>query len=72
MGRSVVPEMQTLPQISSKYLYCFDKEANLQWSQPYSKVKAMCIKLDELIDIIRADQNNLGKNEEVLAMEILD
>ncbi|CAF3566808.1 unnamed protein product [Rotaria socialis] len=55
MSRIVVPEMQTLPQVSSIYVYCFDKEANLQWSQPYNKVKAVRIKLDELIDMIRAD-----------------
>ncbi|CAM4850262.1 unnamed protein product [Rotaria magnacalcarata] len=72
MGRIVVPEMQKLAQVSSIYVYCFDKEANLQWSQPYKKVKAVCTKLDELIDIIRVDQKNRGRNEEALAMDILD
>ncbi|CAF2212799.1 unnamed protein product [Rotaria magnacalcarata] len=72
MGRIVVPEMQKLAQISSIYVYCFDKEANLQWSQPYKKVKAVCTKLDELIDIIRVDQKNRGRNEEALAVNILD
>ncbi|CAF4961196.1 unnamed protein product, partial [Rotaria socialis] len=37
MGRIVVPEMQKLSQVSSIYVYCFNKEANLQWSQPYKK-----------------------------------
>ncbi|CAF4460054.1 unnamed protein product, partial [Rotaria socialis] len=72
MGRIVVPEMQKLAQVSSIYVYCFDKEANLQWSQPYKKVKTVCTKLDELIDIIRVDQKNRGRNEEALAMDILD
>ncbi|CAF3303692.1 unnamed protein product, partial [Rotaria socialis] len=72
MGRIVVPEMQKLAQVSSIYVYCFDKEANLQWSQPYKKVKAVCTELDELIDIIRVDQKNRGRNEEALAMDILD
>ncbi|CAM4950183.1 unnamed protein product, partial [Rotaria socialis] len=72
MGRIVVPEMQKLAQVSSIYVYCFNKEANLQWSQPYKKVKAVCTKLDELIDIIRVDQKNRGRNEEALAMDILD
>ncbi|CAM4836751.1 unnamed protein product [Rotaria magnacalcarata] len=71
MGRIVVPEMQKLAQVSSIYVYCFDKEANLQWSQPYKKVKAVCTKLDELIDIIRVDQKNRGRNQEALAMDIL-
>ncbi|CAM4835114.1 unnamed protein product [Rotaria magnacalcarata] len=72
MGRIVVPEMQKLAQVSSIYVYCFDKEANLQWSQPYKKVKAVCTKLDELIDIIRVDQKNRGRNQEALAMDILN
>ncbi|CAF2119483.1 unnamed protein product [Rotaria magnacalcarata] len=72
MGRIVVPEMQKLAQVSSIYVYCFNKEAHLQWSQPYKKVKAVCTKLDELIDIIRVDQKNRGRNEEALAMDILD
>ncbi|CAF3981779.1 unnamed protein product, partial [Rotaria magnacalcarata] len=72
MGRIVVPEMQKLAQVSSIYVYCFDKEPNLQWSQPYKKVKAVCTKLDELIDIIRVDQKNRGRNEEALAINILD
>ncbi|CAM4949303.1 unnamed protein product [Rotaria socialis] len=72
MGRIVVPEMQKLAQVSSIYVYCFNKETNLQWSQPYKKVKAVCTKLDELIDIIRVDQKNRGRNEEGSAMNILD
>ncbi|CAF2118388.1 unnamed protein product [Rotaria magnacalcarata] len=72
MGRIVVPEMQKLAQVSSIYVYCFNKEAHLQWSQPYKKVKAVCTRLDELIDIIRVDQKNRGRNEEALAMDILD
>ncbi|CAF0966014.1 unnamed protein product [Rotaria magnacalcarata] len=70
MDRIVVPEMQTLSHVSSMYVYCFEKEANLQWSQPYNKF--IEDKLDELIDIIRADQNNLGRNEDAPAMDILD
>ncbi|CAF1496191.1 unnamed protein product [Rotaria magnacalcarata] len=42
MGRIVVPEMQKLAQVSSIYVYCFDKEPNLQWSQPYKKVFIFC------------------------------
>ncbi|CAF2854964.1 unnamed protein product [Rotaria sp. Silwood2] len=39
LGRTIVPEMQKLQQISSIYVYCFDKEANEQSSRPYSKVR---------------------------------
>ncbi|CAF1397494.1 unnamed protein product, partial [Rotaria sp. Silwood1] len=37
MGRIVVPEMQTLRQVSSIYVYCYDKAANEKWSQSFSK-----------------------------------
>ncbi|CAF5136485.1 unnamed protein product, partial [Rotaria sp. Silwood1] len=37
MGRIVVPEMQTLRQVSSIYVYCYDKAANEKWSRSFSK-----------------------------------
>ncbi|CAF2118753.1 unnamed protein product [Rotaria magnacalcarata] len=72
LGRIVVPEMQNLEQVCSIYIYCGNKKAHLGWSQSYSKVKAVCTKLDELIDVIRVDQKRRGRNEEPIAMDILD
>ncbi|CAF4501661.1 unnamed protein product [Rotaria magnacalcarata] len=40
MGRVVIPEMQKLEQVYSIYMYCFNKETNLQWSRSYSKFAA--------------------------------
>lgn len=37
-GRVVVPKIAQLRQIISIYVYCMDKKANEQWTQPYSKV----------------------------------
>ncbi|CAM2698125.1 unnamed protein product [Rotaria socialis] len=72
LGRIVVPKMQELMQVLSIYIYCFNKEANIEWSQPYNKVKAVCNKLNELIDVIRSDQKQRSRNEEVLSIDILD
>ncbi|CAF4198817.1 unnamed protein product [Rotaria sp. Silwood2] len=72
LGRIVVPEMQKLQQVSSIYVYCFNKEANLQWSRPYSKVKAVCNNLNELINIIRTNQKYRVRLEESLGINVLD
>ncbi|CAF3388694.1 unnamed protein product [Rotaria socialis] len=72
MGRVIIPEMQKLEQVYSIYMYCFSKETNLEWSRPYSKVKAVCNKLVELIDAIQVDQKHQSQNEQSLSMDILD
>ncbi|CAF4198327.1 unnamed protein product [Rotaria sp. Silwood2] len=72
LGRKVVPEMQKLRQVSSIYVYCYDIASNKEWSHPYSKVKAVCNNLDELINIIRTDQKSRVRVEEPLAMKIFD
>ncbi|CAF1393080.1 unnamed protein product [Rotaria magnacalcarata] len=72
MGRVVIPEMQKLEQVYSIYMYCFNKETNLQWSRSYSKVKAVCNKLVELIDAIQVDQKHQSRNEQPLSIDILD
>ncbi|CAF4053229.1 unnamed protein product [Rotaria sp. Silwood2] len=72
LGRIVVPEMQKLQQVSSIYVYCFNKEANLEWSRSYSKVKAVCNDLKELINIIRMDQKCRVRLEEPLGINVLD
>lgn len=38
-GRIIVPKIDNMKQITSVYVYCFDKRANEQWSQKFSKVK---------------------------------
>ncbi|CAF3333543.1 unnamed protein product [Rotaria socialis] len=36
------------------------------------QVKAVCTKLDELLEVIRFDQRHRGRHEETIAMDILD
>lgn len=40
LGRKVVPELQNIRQVSSIYIYCYDKPSNEQWSRAYNKVAA--------------------------------
>lgn len=37
-GRNLVPQIIQLIPITSIYIYCMDKRANEQWSQPFPKV----------------------------------
>lgn len=38
LGKEVVPRIHHMPQISSIYVYCMDKQRNEQWAKNYSKV----------------------------------
>ncbi len=42
-GRIIVPKIAHLRQIISIYVYCMDKKANEQWTQPFSKVSSFQI-----------------------------
>ena len=37
-GRNLVPQITQLGSLSSIYIYCMDKQANEQWSRPFTKV----------------------------------
>lgn len=39
LGREITPRIHQLQQISSIFVYCFDKSANEQWAKSYKKVK---------------------------------
>ena len=42
LGRSIIPQIHSLKQIISIYIYCMDKEANEQWSKQFTKVLHLC------------------------------
>ena len=46
-GRQLIPQIHHLQQISSIYVYCFDKQANEQWANNFTKV--CCISLSFII-----------------------
>lgn len=45
LGRRLVPRIHDLPQVSSIYIYCQDKQANEPWASKHSKVKSFLIEL---------------------------
>jgi hypothetical protein len=38
LGREIVPRIHSLEQLLSVYVYCYDQNANEQWSSQYKKV----------------------------------
>jgi len=38
LGREIVPRIHSLEQLLSVYVYCYDRNANEQWSSQYAKV----------------------------------
>ncbi len=38
LGRTIVPQVHHLQQITSIYVYCMNKQANEQWSKDFTKV----------------------------------
>lgn len=41
MGRTVIPKIHELAQVKTIYVYCHDIKTNKEWSQSYSKVRAL-------------------------------
>ncbi|CAF4524151.1 unnamed protein product, partial [Rotaria socialis] len=69
-GREIVPFIHELRQVISIYVYCFDKVRNKQWSDKFSKVKAVVTELGELITRIKADHKIQKIVEEPLSINI--
>ncbi|CAF4816121.1 unnamed protein product [Rotaria sp. Silwood1] len=55
LGLEIVPSIHHLRQIISIYVYCLNKESHEKWACKFAKVKAVVIKLDELISRIKDD-----------------
>ena len=58
MGRVVVPEIHSWPQVTSIYIYCMNKAANEQWSGSYTKVWIS----DQLRNAQNLNQQCLGES----------
>ncbi|CAF1199992.1 unnamed protein product [Rotaria sp. Silwood1] len=73
-GRIIVPQIANLQQITSIYVYCFDKTANELWSRPFAKVKGVIVRLDELIKQIEKDytQQQHDKIDEPLSIKVFE
>ncbi|CAF2972271.1 unnamed protein product [Rotaria sp. Silwood2] len=73
-GRNIVPQIVNLQQITSIFVYCFDKKANEQWSKQFTKVKGVIVRFDELIQQIEKDytQQQHDKIDEPLLIKVFD
>ncbi|CAF1590494.1 unnamed protein product, partial [Rotaria sp. Silwood1] len=69
-GREIVPSIHKLQQVVSIYVYCMDKNKHEQWARTFAKVKAVVVKLDELIFRIGADHRIQKIVEEPLSINI--
>ncbi|CAF1147444.1 unnamed protein product [Rotaria magnacalcarata] len=69
-GQEIVPAIHKLRQVISIYVYCFDIVLNKQWSDKYTKVKAVVNKLDDLITRIKTDHRIQTIVEESLSINI--
>ncbi|CAF1319918.1 unnamed protein product [Adineta ricciae] len=55
-SQDIVPDIHQLPQISSIYIYCLDKQKYDPWTKSFSKIKNVIAHVDELIEQIQLDQ----------------
>ncbi|CAF1515355.1 unnamed protein product, partial [Rotaria magnacalcarata] len=69
-GQEIVPSIHKLRQVISIYVYCFDKVRNKQWSDKFTKIKAVVTELGELITRIKADHKIHKIVEEPLCINI--
>ncbi|CAF3132461.1 unnamed protein product [Rotaria sp. Silwood2] len=63
LGQTIVPQVAFLRNIVSIYVYCMDKQANEQWTQHFSKVKGVIVRLNELVERIQSDQIQQQRNK---------
>ena len=69
-SRQLVPQIHHLRQVSSIYVYCMDKKANEQWAKDFIKIKSVIVELNDLIHVIKQDQQSRIKIEEPLSINI--
>ncbi|CAF3309085.1 unnamed protein product [Rotaria socialis] len=70
LGQEVVPRIHDLRQLSSIYVYCIDKQKNEEWAKNFTKVMAVTVDIDHLIDRIKRDQKNRIKEEDPIVINI--
>jgi len=71
-GRILVPQIHHLRQVSSIYVYCMDKKANELWAKDFIKIKSVIVELNDLIHVIKQDQQSRVKIEEPLSINIFN
>ncbi|CAF0876980.1 unnamed protein product [Adineta ricciae] len=71
-GRQLIPRIHNLPQVCSIYVYCMQRKTNEKWTKDFTKVRAVIVKSEDLINQIRSDhsQRLQKKADETLSINI--
>ena len=71
-GRQLVPQIHHLRQVSSIYVYCMDKKTNELWAKDFIKIKSVIVEPNDLIHVVKQDQQTRVKIEEPLSINIFN
>ncbi|CAF1404959.1 unnamed protein product [Adineta steineri] len=58
LGKQLIPQIVSLQQIISIYIYDTDKQHTERWVQNFSKIKGVFDQLNELINRVQTDQTH--------------
>ncbi|CAF1532749.1 unnamed protein product [Didymodactylos carnosus] len=70
LGRDFVPEIHELPQLIAVFVYCMDKVANEQWAKNHSKVLTVLTDSNELVSVVKSNQEKFQKLEELSSLPL--
>ncbi|CAF1303153.1 unnamed protein product [Adineta steineri] len=63
LGQIIIPQIHTLKNIRSIYVYCRNQQYHKQWSIEYPKIKEVYIDLDLLLNDLRSDVEHYLQEE---------
>ncbi|CAF2156317.1 unnamed protein product [Rotaria magnacalcarata] len=70
-GLELVPRIHDLPQFSTCYVFCQDREGNEEWAQKYSKVNGVFVDRSKLVAKIEQDQQSRNKFEDSASISVI-
>ncbi|CAF3513592.1 unnamed protein product [Rotaria sp. Silwood1] len=61
LGRQVIPEIETWPQLESVYVFCGDQLVHEQWASKIHKVKGVYTKIEPICEALQIDRKNCDR-----------
>ncbi|CAF5001696.1 unnamed protein product, partial [Rotaria sp. Silwood1] len=61
LGRQVIPEIETWPQLESVYVFCGDQLVHEQWVSKIHKVKGVYTKIEPICEALQIDRKNCDR-----------
>ncbi|CAF1555313.1 unnamed protein product, partial [Rotaria sordida] len=62
LGQHIVPEIQTLPQLHSIYVFCDNQSIHQQWTKTIPKVKGVYTQIEPICEALKIDRRNYDRN----------